>query len=126
MPINIIAEANEVQEPESNLGIYPLAGAFYTAFDFGQEEGFPVPNELNEQEKARYEEARSRVCQAIREDRPIIEHDGGDDAVILMLGRIPANRGSASQISMLLEAVAIRGQLTAFYDQLNGVVHGMD
>ena len=124
MPLKIIEENSSTEE--ATLGIYPLAGAFYTAFDFGGEAGFPTPKELSDEEKVRYAEARTRVCEALAADRSIIDHDGGDDAVILMLGRIPSNRGSAQQIGELLESAAIRGQLTAFYDQLNGVVHGMD
>jgi len=123
VPLKIIEENSLTQE--SALGIYPLAGAFYTAYQFGGEAGFPTPAELSDEEKARYAEARTRVCEALAADRSIIGHDGGDDAVILMLGCIPSNRGSASQIGKLLESVAIRGQLTAFYDQINGVVHGM-
>ena len=120
-PIKIIEESENVP----TLGIYPRAGAFYTAYGFGGEEGFPTPADLSDEEKVRYAEARTRVCQAIANDSSIIEHDGGDDAVVLMLGRLPANRG-ASLGGDLLEAVAIRGELGAFYDQLNGVVHGMD
>ena len=122
-PIKIIDEG-EIEGP--TLGIYPLAGAFYTAFEFGGEEGFPTPQDLGDEEQALYAEARSRVCQAIAENRSIIEHDGGDDAVRLMLGHVPATRGSGQEIGEVLEAMAIRGQLAALYDQLNGVKPGMD
>ena len=60
------------------IGIYPMAAAFYTAYQMGGgEKGFPFPTDLDEKEKGRFAQARRHVCKAIAAGERI-DQDGGD------------------------------------------------
>ena len=100
------------------IGIYPMAAAFYTAYQMGGgEKGFPFPTDLDEKEKGRFAQARRHVCKAIAAGERI-DQDGGDEATVLMFGRVPRSRGSALEMRQSLEAASMRAQLDSFYEIL--------
>lgn len=113
MSINIVEESGR-----NIIGVYPMAAAFYTAYIMGGgEKGFPFPPDLTEKEQGRFAQARRHICKAI-EAGERIDNDGGEEATILMFGRLPKSRGSAAEMRQSLEAASMRAQLAAFYDTL--------
>lgn len=100
------------------IGVYPMAAAFYTAYIMGGgEKGFPFPEGLNEKEQGRFAQSRRHVCQAIAAGERI-DQDGGEEATVVMFGRVPKNRGNALEMRQGLEAASMRAQLQAFYEKL--------
>lgn len=104
-----------MSEKDGPIGVYPMAVAFYTAYQYGGESGFPFPADLNERERGRFAQARRQICKALA-DNQRIDEDGGDAAVVVMFGRMPKNRGNASEMRVSLEAASLRAQLAAFYE----------
>lgn len=106
------------EESREIVGVYPMAAAFYTAYLMGGgEKGFPFPEGLSEKEQGRFAQARRHLCKAIA-DGERIDQDGGEEATVVMFGRVPQTRGSASEMRQSLEAASMRAQLSAFYESL--------